>query len=227
MSPAAEPSPSKNEPIRSSARSSRATVAHRRGTRFAGREAQETRQVFNERRDGTRQAQGLAAPPQVPRKAAPAVPEEPDVPPLTAEQIEGLRKELEERRAALLINIDERREQERDQGREVGDEMDDASLEGTTSMTSKLLERDARLLAEINRALAKLRDGTSRDLRGHRRADRLRPPAPAPVGPLQHRLPGRAGARRAHPRRSVNHSPVPFLGRGKGLVSRLRGTHHR
>lgn len=109
---------------------------------------------------GPDKRKGLAAPPQVPRKAAPAVQEEPDVPPLTAEQIEGLRKELEERRASLLVNIDERREQERDQGREVGDEMDDASLEGTTSMTSKLLERDARLLAEINRALAKLRDGT-------------------------------------------------------------------
>ena len=109
---------------------------------------------------GPDKRKGLAAPPVVPRKAAPAIPEEPDVPPLTTEQIEAMRKELEERRASLLVNIDERREQERDQGREVGDEMDDASLEGTTSMTSKLLERDARLLAEINRALAKLRDGT-------------------------------------------------------------------
>ncbi len=109
---------------------------------------------------GPDKRKGLAAPPPVPRKAAPAIPEEPDVPPLTTEQIEAMRKELEERRASLLVNIDERREQERDQGREVGDEMDDASLEGTTSMTSKLLERDARLLAEINRALAKLRDGT-------------------------------------------------------------------
>ena len=109
---------------------------------------------------GPDKRKGLAAPPAVPRKAAPAIPEEPDVPPLTTEQIEAMRKELEERRASLLVNIDERREQERDQGREVGDEMDDASLEGTTSMTSKLLERDARLLAEINRALTKLRDGT-------------------------------------------------------------------
>ena len=109
---------------------------------------------------GPDKRKGAATPPPVPRKAAPAVPEEPDVPPLTPEQIESMRKELEERRASLLVNIDERREQERDQGREVGDEMDDASLEGTTSMTSKLLERDARLLAEINRALIKLRDGT-------------------------------------------------------------------
>ena len=109
---------------------------------------------------GPDKRKGTATPPPVLRKAAPAVPEEPDVPPLTPEQIESMRKELEERRASLLVNIDERREQERDQGREVGDEMDDASLEGTTSMTSKLLERDARLLAEINRALIKLRDGT-------------------------------------------------------------------
>ena len=109
---------------------------------------------------GPDKRKGLGIPPAVPRKAAPVVPEEPDVPPLTTEQIEAMRLELETRRASLLVHIDERREQERDQGREVGDEMDEASLEGTTSMTSKLLERDARLLAEINRALTKLRDGT-------------------------------------------------------------------
>lgn len=109
---------------------------------------------------GPDKRKGVAAPPPVPRKAAPAIPEEPDVPPLTPEQIEAMRLELEERRASLLVNIDKGREQERDQGREVGDEMDEASLEGTTSMTSKLLERDARLLAEINRALTKLREGT-------------------------------------------------------------------
>ena len=109
---------------------------------------------------GPDKRKGLGTTPPVPKKAAPAIPEEPDVPPLTPEQIEAMRLELETRRASLLVHIDERREQERDQGREVGDEMDEASLEGTTSMTSKLLERDARLLAEINRALTKLRDGT-------------------------------------------------------------------
>jgi DnaK suppressor protein len=109
---------------------------------------------------GPDKRKGLGMTPPVPKKAAPAIPEEPDVPPLTPEQIESMRVELEERRASLLVNIEKGREQERDQGREVGDEMDEASLEGTTSMTSKLLERDARLLAEINRALAKLRDGT-------------------------------------------------------------------
>jgi DnaK suppressor protein len=86
--------------------------------------------------------------------------EDPETPALSIEEIELLRRELEAKRASLLVNIDERRGQERDQGREVGDEMDEASLEGTTSMTSKLIERDARLLAEIDHALAKMRDGT-------------------------------------------------------------------
>ena len=56
--------------------------------------------------------------------------------------------------------IEERRAAEREPGRDVGDEMDEANIEGDVGMTSKLLERDVLLLAEIDRALAKLRDGT-------------------------------------------------------------------
>src|SRR5262249_45452329 len=45
-------------------------------------------------------------------------------------------------------------------GREVGDEMDDANTEGASAMASKLLERDVHLLREIDRALAKMAEGT-------------------------------------------------------------------
>jgi DnaK suppressor protein len=76
--------------------------------------------------------------------------------------VDELRQSLEARRAVIVASIGDRQNEERDVsgGREVGDEMDEATLEGTTSMTSKLLERDVRLLAEIDRALAKLREGT-------------------------------------------------------------------
>ncbi|MCC6557882.1 MAG: TraR/DksA family transcriptional regulator [Polyangiaceae bacterium] len=86
--------------------------------------------------------------------------EEPDE--LTPEQVDELRRLLDGRRAAIVASIGEKQSEERDVSvtREVGDEMDEASFEGTTSMASKLLERDVRLLAEIDRALAKLREGT-------------------------------------------------------------------
>ncbi len=38
--------------------------------------------------------------------------------------------------------------------------MDDANTEGATAMASKLLERDVHLLREIDRALAKMSEGT-------------------------------------------------------------------
>jgi len=92
----------------------------------------------------------------------PVGPEEDEAPELTPEQVDELRLSLEGRRATIVASIGDRQNEERDVsgGREVGDEMDEATLEGTTSMTSKLLERDVRLLAEIDRALAKLREGT-------------------------------------------------------------------
>jgi DnaK suppressor protein len=85
-----------------------------------------------------------------------------ETPPLTAEQLEELRKRLEERRASLLGNIERGREQERDntRGRDVGDEMDEANMEEEAAVTSKLLERDVHLLVEIDRALGKMREGT-------------------------------------------------------------------
>jgi DnaK suppressor protein len=79
---------------------------------------------------------------------------------LTAAQLGELRAMLEERRAALVAAIEGRQLEERDTGREVGDEMDEASLEGALGMSSKLLERDVRILREIDRALAKMRDGS-------------------------------------------------------------------
>jgi DnaK suppressor protein len=79
---------------------------------------------------------------------------------LTTEQIASLRQLLEARRAALVVSIDEYRHEERDVAREVGDEMDEASLEGTTALISKLLDRDAHLLNEIDHALGKIDAGT-------------------------------------------------------------------
>lgn len=82
------------------------------------------------------------------------------VPDLTAAQIQELRAALEARRASLVGNIERGREQERDVSRDVGDEMDEANIEEEAAVNSKLLERDVHIIAEIDRALAKLRDGT-------------------------------------------------------------------
>jgi DnaK suppressor protein len=81
---------------------------------------------------------------------------------LTTEQIAELRSVIEARRAAIVSSIGDRKSEERDisTARDVGDEMDEATFEGNSSMTSKLLERDVRLLAEIDRALVKLREGS-------------------------------------------------------------------
>jgi RNA polymerase-binding transcription factor len=81
---------------------------------------------------------------------------------LTAEQVSELRKALETRRTTIVTAIESRQIEERatEGARDVGDEMDDATSEGNNSMASKLLERDVRLLNEIDRALAKLDEGT-------------------------------------------------------------------
>lgn len=81
---------------------------------------------------------------------------------LTAGELDELRRDLDRRRAQLVETIEQRRQEERYAGtsREVGDEMDEATSEGTASMTSKLLERDMRLLVEIDYALSKFANGT-------------------------------------------------------------------
>jgi len=97
-----------------------------------------------------------------PTRITAAQPEDDEGPPaLSEEQINELRRLLEARRATIIGAIDERQSEERDvaTSRVVGDEMDEATLEGTTSMTGKLLERDVRLLSEIDRALAKMKAG--------------------------------------------------------------------
>jgi len=107
--------------------------------------------------------QAASGPGRPPMPAPPRRPIEPDdegPAELTEPQIEELRANLEDRRAQLIESIDARRESERDTGREVGDEMDEANTEGVTAMTSKLLERDVALLREIDRALAKIAEGT-------------------------------------------------------------------
>jgi DnaK suppressor protein len=89
-----------------------------------------------------------------------AHPDEPEpLPPLTPEQRIELRADLEQRRGRLVHTIYGRRQEERATDREVGDEMDDANQEGVLAMTSRLIERDARLISEIDHALAKLDNG--------------------------------------------------------------------
>ena len=87
-------------------------------------------------------------------------PDEPaPLPALTPEQRMELHADLEERRSRLVTTIYGRRLEERGIDREVGDEMDEANQEGVLAMTSRLIERDARLIAEIDHALAKLKNG--------------------------------------------------------------------
>jgi DnaK suppressor protein len=93
-----------------------------------------------------------------PPKRRPDLRDEPEE--LSREQVAELRGILEQRRAELVSSIDGRRDEERDTGREVGDEMDEANTEGVAAMTSKLLERDVNLMREIDRALAKISEGT-------------------------------------------------------------------
>jgi DnaK suppressor protein len=106
--------------------------------------------------NGSMGASGL--PPLPPRRSGlPA--DSAEEPELSVDELHLLRRMLEGRRSELLTSIEQRRGQERDTGREVGDEMDDASAEGVTSMASTLLEREARLLSDVNRALAKMSEG--------------------------------------------------------------------
>jgi DnaK suppressor protein len=81
---------------------------------------------------------------------------------LTAGELDELHRDLEKRRIELVEAIEARRQEERRIGasREVGDEMDEAASEGTASLMSKLLERDMRMLVEIDHALTKFADGT-------------------------------------------------------------------
>ncbi|MEO7332248.1 MAG: TraR/DksA C4-type zinc finger protein [Minicystis sp.] len=108
-----------------------------------------------------KQAETVEAPRIPKRPVVSAVAEGDDESPeLTDEQREELKQKLEELRVQLIASIEERRGEERHITHDVGDEMDEASLEGTAAMTSKLLERDVQQLGRIDRALHKMREGT-------------------------------------------------------------------
>jgi DnaK suppressor protein len=106
------------------------------------------------------QGAGSRLPVRPPQAAARAIDDHEGEEELTPAQIADLKSRLEERRAALIASIEGRQNEERDTGREVGDEMDEASLEGALGMASKLLERDVRILREIDHALSKMSGGT-------------------------------------------------------------------
>lgn len=120
----------------------------------------ESRDGESPARSETSGATATAAQPlRPPKRPTPVESSDDDPPELTTVQLDELKRALEERRASLISMIDERQHAERDVSREVGDEMDEANAEGATSLVSKLLERDVRLLAEIDRALGKIKEG--------------------------------------------------------------------
>jgi DnaK suppressor protein len=121
--------------------------------------------------EATNSRRSAGAPASSPPPRGPSLPARPPAPTsrtpeddapasLTDEQLRSLRARLDERREQLLASIETRREQERDSTREVGDEMDEANTEGVSAMTSKLLERDMMELREIDRAIARMEEGT-------------------------------------------------------------------
>jgi DnaK suppressor protein len=119
----------------------------------------ESREGESPVRSETSGAAAAAPQPLRPPKRPAPVESDDDLPELTQEQLDEPNRALDERRASLVSLIDERQHAERDVSREVGDEMDEANAEGATSLVSKLLERDVRMLAEIDRALAKMKEG--------------------------------------------------------------------
>lgn len=78
---------------------------------------------------------------------------------LTAAQERELVKMLEDKRAELLLDLKERRSGASTE-QEPGDEVDLAAEDVGVSMETRLMDRDAKLLREVERALEKVKLGT-------------------------------------------------------------------
>jgi DnaK suppressor protein len=79
---------------------------------------------------------------------------------LTKAHLERLATELEARRAEVQSRLAQRRQALRNRGAEAtGDEMDQALASTNLELSARLLDRDAKLLAEMDHARAKLRRG--------------------------------------------------------------------
>ncbi len=79
---------------------------------------------------------------------------------LTPAQIKELTTLLEEKRAELLDALKTRRAGSAHSESRQGDEADQASEDAEVALETRLMDRDAKLLREVERALDKVRQGT-------------------------------------------------------------------
>ena len=81
---------------------------------------------------------------------------------LTSAQQKELVLALDEKRAELVEALKNRRSgsSQSEQRQGTGDEADQASEDAEVALETRLMDRDAKLLREVERALEKVRDGT-------------------------------------------------------------------
>lgn len=78
---------------------------------------------------------------------------------LTSTQLKELHGMLVEKRDTLLLALRDRRPGASSEER-AGDEADQASEDAEVALETRLMDRDAKLLREVERALEKVRNGT-------------------------------------------------------------------
>jgi len=79
---------------------------------------------------------------------------------LTQAQIKELVGLLDEKRQELLEDLKTRRQGSAQSESRQGDEADQATEDAETALETRLMDRDAKLLREVERALEKVKDGT-------------------------------------------------------------------
>ena len=79
---------------------------------------------------------------------------------LTPAQVKELTAMLEEKRAELMDALRTRRQGSAQAETRQGDEADQASEDAEVALETRLMDRDAKLLREVERALDKVKNGT-------------------------------------------------------------------
>ncbi len=79
---------------------------------------------------------------------------------LTPAQVKELTAMLEEKRAELVDSLKTRRQGSAQSETRQGDEADQASEDAEVALETRLMDRDAKLLREVERALDKVKSGT-------------------------------------------------------------------
>jgi len=79
---------------------------------------------------------------------------------LTPAQVKELTSMLEEKRAELVEALKQRRAGSAQSESRQGDEADQASEDAEVALETRLMDRDAKLLREVERALDKVKGGT-------------------------------------------------------------------